>query len=137
MRRDESIYHQVSIDVPRTCPELALFKNDRVRQALTRVLYCWSIRRPASGYVQGINDLATPLLHVFLSQYLTADGGWLFSPQQLEAAEADAFWCLSKLLDSIQDNYTFNQAGIYRQISRLREIITRTDSTCLWQALTW
>ena len=41
--------------------------------------------------------------------------------------EADVFWCLSNLLDTIQDNYTFNQAGIHRQISLLRAIVLRMD----------
>ncbi|KAJ3316267.1 GTPase-activating protein, partial [Gonapodya sp. JEL0774] len=39
-------------------------------QALTRLLYCWAIRHPASGYVQGINDLATPFFLVFLGGYV-------------------------------------------------------------------
>jgi hypothetical protein len=30
----------------------------------------WAIRHPASGYVQGINDLATPFYQVFLSAYI-------------------------------------------------------------------
>ena len=42
-------------------------------QVFERVLYIWAIRHPASGYVQGINDLVTPFFVVFLSEYL-ADG---------------------------------------------------------------
>lgn len=34
---------------------------------------CRAIRHPASGYVQGINDLATPFIVVFLSEYLEND----------------------------------------------------------------
>ena len=30
----------------------------------------WSIRHPASGYVQGINDLAAPLILVYLSEHV-------------------------------------------------------------------
>jgi hypothetical protein len=41
--------------------------------------------------------------------------------------EADVYWCLSNLLDTIQDNYTFNQTGIHRQISLLRSIALRMD----------
>jgi len=37
---------------------------------LDRVLYIWAIRHPASGYVQGINDLVTPFITVFLSQFI-------------------------------------------------------------------
>jgi hypothetical protein len=29
------------------------------------------MRHPASGYVQGINDLAAPLILVFLSEYVS------------------------------------------------------------------
>ena len=31
----------------------------------------------------------------------------------LNDIEADAYWCLSKLLDNIHDHYTFSQPGIY------------------------
>ena len=37
---------------------------------LTRILFAWAVRHPASSYVQGINDLAAPLLLVFLSEYV-------------------------------------------------------------------
>jgi len=46
------------------------------------------------------------------------------SRQQLEA---DCFWCFSKLLDGIQDNYTFAQPGIQLRISSLKELISRID----------
>lgn len=39
-------------------------------KSLERVLYVWAIRHPASGYVQGINDLVTPFFEVFLSAYI-------------------------------------------------------------------
>ena len=42
-------------------------------EVFERILYIWAIRHPASGYVQGINDLVTPFFVVFLSEYL-ADG---------------------------------------------------------------
>ena len=42
--------------------------------------------------------------------------------------EADSFWCTSKLLDGIQDNYTFAQPGIQVKVNRLKELIKRIDS---------
>lgn len=39
-------------------------------QVFERILYIWAIRHPASGYVQGINDLVTPFFVVFLSEYI-------------------------------------------------------------------
>ena len=40
------------------------------QQIFERILYIWAIRHPASGYVQGINDLVTPFFVVFLSAYV-------------------------------------------------------------------
>lgn len=41
--------------------------------------------------------------------------------------EADSFWCTSRLLDGIQDNYTFAQPGIQMKVNALRELIKRID----------
>lgn len=75
------------------------------------------MRHPASGYVQGINDLAAPLILVFLTEYVNdLNQSNIYDIQEkdledmeqecLAQAEADTFWCLSKLIDDIQDNYT-------------------------------
>ena len=41
--------------------------------------------------------------------------------------EADSFWCLTKVLDGIQDNYTFAQPGIQLKVKQLEELIQRVD----------
>lgn len=101
------------------------------------------MRHPASAYVQGINDLAAPMVLVFLTAAVAerkkreldehnieetkeliaaaAQKVKLHNSKYLEmnleeinklkieeflAAEADAYWCLTKLVDDIQDNYT-------------------------------
>ena len=46
----------------------------------------------------------------------------------LAQAEADAFWCLSRLLDSVHDNYTFAQPGIQRMVFKLKELAARADA---------
>ncbi len=51
-------------------------------------------------------------------------------PDTLRTIEADSFWCFSKLLDSIQDNYTFAQPGIQLKVNALKDIISRVDSEC-------
>lgn len=45
----------------------------------------------------------------------------------LAAIEADTFWCLSKLLDGIQDNYISQQPGIQRLVKRMSELVKRID----------
>lgn len=49
------------------------------------------------------------------------------STDAITKVEADSFWCLTKLLDGIQDNYTFSQPGIQRQVAKLKELIHRID----------
>jgi hypothetical protein len=67
--QEQETLRQVLVDVPRTAPDVPLFRNERIKQSLTRILYIWAMRHPASSYVQGINDLATPLIVTFLSDY--------------------------------------------------------------------
>jgi hypothetical protein len=98
--------------------------------------------------VQGINDLVTPFFQVFLSAYIgrlslceivlqlnscsTDSDPEQFDPgllpeHVLNAIEADSFWCLSRLLDGIQDNYIFAQPGIQRSVRRMAELVARID----------
>ena len=56
------------VDVPRTAPDVQLFRDERIKKLLTRILYIWAMRHPASSYVQGINDLAMPLIITFLTE---------------------------------------------------------------------
>ena len=51
----------------------------------------------------------------------------LLPPSALEALEADSFWCLSKLLDGIQDNYIFAQPGITRAVKKMELLCKRVD----------
>lgn len=98
-----------------------------------------AIRHPASGYVQGINDLVTPFLVVFLSEYLDgAVDNWSISdlsPEKISKIEADCYWCLSKLLDGMQDHYTFAQPGIQRLVFKLKELVRRIDGKPLFLLL--
>lgn len=131
---EQETLRQVLVDVPRTMPEVALFHNDRVRRCLSRLLYIWAMRHPASSYVQGINDLATPLIAVFMSGYFGGkdclDGEVMgdVSDQMLEEIEADTYWCLTNLLAGIQDHYTSDQPGMQRMVMHLEELVKRIDA---------
>ncbi|PNF43903.1 TBC1 domain family member 22B [Cryptotermes secundus] len=134
--RDETrqdIYRQIHIDIPRMSPLIALFQQKTVQEMFERILFIWAIRHPASGYVQGINDLVTPFYVVFLQEVIPADGdldNWEVSSlpkEQRDIIEADSFWCLSKFLDGIQDNYIFAQLGIQHKVNQLKELIQRID----------
>lgn len=139
--QEQETLRQVLVDVPRTQPDIPLFRNDRVKRSLARLLYIWAMRHPASSYVQGINDLATPLLAVFLADYFDSDNskgnstvvldGHVMnhcSDERLQQVEADVYWCLTNLLAGIQDHYTADQPGVQRMVSRLEELVHRIDS---------
>uniref|UniRef100_A0A915EAT6 Rab-GAP TBC domain-containing protein n=1 Tax=Ditylenchus dipsaci TaxID=166011 RepID=A0A915EAT6_9BILA len=110
-------FRQIHIDIPRMCPLIPLFQQKLVQEIFER----------------GINDLVTPFFVVFLSEYIQDDVEvGTFDVAQLdrsamEVVEADSFWCVSALLDTIQDNYTFAQPGIQRKVQNLRELMSRVD----------
>eukprot|EP00438_Fugacium_kawagutii_P006620 Skav225492 [mRNA] locus=scaffold1821:17851:18558:+ [translate_table: standard] len=125
------ILRQIRLDIPRTSPGLPIFSHQRIQQLLERILFIWSVRHPASGYVQGINDLATPFVVVLLASELdcvpeeiNVDAA---GDDALEAVEAGAYWCLTKFLSDIQDHYTNGQPGIQQMVAKLREIVHRID----------
>lgn len=100
------------MDVPRTAPDVSFFQQEAMQTALRRLLYIWGVRHPASGYVQGVNDLVTPFLAVFLSeQFESPDmSTWQstsLSEEQLLNAEADSYWCLCKLVERCAHAYGF------------------------------
>jgi hypothetical protein len=130
------IYKQISVDVPRTMPEYKLFSYDRIRKMMLRLLYVWSMRHPASSYVQGFNDLCTPFIVIFLAQYMKIDYDTLdvsegdlyqLGEEVLLEVEADSYWCFTKMMDRVQNNYTHNQPGLTKMIKKMEEIIGLVD----------
>ena len=131
-------YKQIQKDIPRTMPESSLFQNEKVQFMLTRILYIWSLRHPASGYVQGFNDLCIPFLIVyFLEKFpkknidtiLKLDNNEFkeLSDEILDELETNVYYSLTKLLDRIQTNYTHNQPGINKMIKKMELIIQKVD----------
>jgi TBC1 domain family member 2 len=143
---DVTILHQIRVDVPRTSPGSHIFSvHSGAQISLERMLYVWAIRHPASGYVQGINDIAAAFYVLFMcdtlpnfdmNNFTSLSGQHLdtISAADYTNVEADTFWCLSKLVDGIQDYFTFAQPGIQRALFQLQELVHRIDQP-LWQHL--
>ena len=132
----QDTYRQIHIDIPRMSPVVSLFHQRTVQEIFERILYVWAIRHPASGYVQGINDLVTPFFLVFLQDFCAEKKDLCalnlskeLSAEDLLAIEADSYWCLSRVLDGIQDYYTFAQPGIQLKVKQLEELVRRVDSS--------
>lgn len=133
---DDGMWRQIHIDIPRMQPLIPIFQQPRVQVSFERILYIWSIRHPASGYVQGMNDLVTPFFLTYLSEY--CDNNQLQNVERFDISllddasllsiEADTYWSFGKLLDSIQNNYTHAQPGIQRLVKMLATVVSRVDA---------
>ncbi|XP_022242995.1 TBC1 domain family member 22B-like isoform X1 [Limulus polyphemus] len=130
----QETYRQIHIDIPRMSPLVPLFQQQLVQEIFERILYIWAIRHPASGYVQGMNDLVTPFFVVFLQELVPSGSEvetydvTLLPKGCLDIIEADSYWCLTKLLDGIQENYTFAQPGIQKKVNTLKDLMKRIDA---------
>lgn len=136
------ILREIEMDLPRTHPDLPVFHIAAVRNTMRRVLYVFGILNPVNNYVQGLNEILTPIVAVLLMGLLprTIDrspqiflnpdnlNGRLVT-QQWADSEADAFWMFSAIVEAICDNFTADQPGIFRRIVRLEEIVGLVDPT--------
>uniref|UniRef100_A0A8C0RZ64 TBC1 domain family member 22A n=1 Tax=Canis lupus familiaris TaxID=9615 RepID=A0A8C0RZ64_CANLF len=137
----QDTYRQIHIDIPRMSPE-ALILQPKVTEIFERILFIWAIRHPASGYVQGINDLVTPFFVVFMCEHIEEEDVDAADISRVPAevlrnVEADTYWCMSKLLDGIQDNYTFAQPGIQMKVKMLEELVSRIDGPGMADVNIW
>ena len=130
--KESVLFRQIRIDIPRTCfNSNKVFKDEMFSDLMQRVLYIWALRNPACSYVQGMNDLAIPILIVLLEGKYDRDINTISADQisQLSEVESDLYWLLSKLLQDLQDHYTDSQPGIQRMNQKLKGIIQRVDGS--------
>lgn len=68
--------------------------------------------------------LLTPVSHVFLAPDLLLLLLLLLPCQaMLLDVEADCYWCLCKLVEGIQDHYTYAQPGIQRAVFKIQGLV--------------
>lgn len=157
--KNEELLTQIDMDVLRTLPEghEKLFGNAAVKQSLSRVLLVWALDHPATGYFQGLNDLASPFFYSFLSFHSTyqigkpaffddvmndgEDQEWGnmemsqpdletgIVPGLLRRVEADAYWCLCAVLDSVEHLNAFSKCGVHGEImmTQLETLVKKID----------
>jgi hypothetical protein len=63
-----AILHQLNVDLPRHT--LSLYHHPGLRERLQRALFIWSVRHPATSYVQGFDDLVCVFYTTFLTERL-------------------------------------------------------------------
>lgn len=138
---NSTMLRQIDMDIPRTHPTIPVYHNPRVTDAMRRILYLFSAVHPDSGYVQGMNEILTPFIIVFLTEHLPPGSKLrktsaflqaesfdeILSEQQIANAEADSYWCFAELLSSILDNYTANQPGMHTRMSQVDCLLAILD----------
>lgn len=77
-----------------------------------------------------MNDICVPFLSLFILDYVKVQYNPYRAPRDLVARlvkngfyrkfEADSYYCFSKLLDGIMDNYTHNTPGINKSIEIIK-----------------
>ncbi|CCD15246.1 unnamed protein product [Trypanosoma congolense IL3000] len=136
------ILKQIRKDVHRLSAGVAYLSNKRVVLSLERCLYIWALRHPACGYVQGMDDFAIPFISVVLANRVcrakTVADLYTLDEEEVEALlsmevigeeewvstiEADTYWLVSYLLNSVQENFTYNQRGLHRMVQKLESVV--------------
>ena len=131
---------QIDMDLPRTHPQIPIFHSSEIRDAMRRILYIFGVLHPSKNYVQGMNEILTPILTVFFSHYFEeTDKNKLdiflsqksldkvLTLDQLRDAEADSFWTFTSVITSIGDSFVSDQPGIMKRIARLEAIVSKVD----------
>ncbi|KPA83156.1 putative GTPase activating protein [Leptomonas pyrrhocoris] len=137
---------QIRKDIPRMSGGRSYLRHPRVQGSIERILFIWSLRHPACGYVQGMNDLVVPFMAVVLAAHFcptrsitelhsyTADIlEELWSPtavpvtQWINELEAEVYWLTSYLLNVMQDNYTSSHEGITAMMRHLAAVVQAAD----------
>lgn len=148
--QERAIIHQIGLDLPRH--KLALYHIPLLVKPLERMLYIWSLRHPAVGYVQGMDDIIASFYLAFLADQLercglgpevwslvcttdekalsavlwTNDGP--LSEAMLRQAEADTYWCGGKVLAWAQDNFVHGLRGVHGMVLKLQDLMDKADS---------
>jgi len=106
-----SMIHQIEKDVKRTDRTLQWFKdeNSPYIKALDSILRTYGFFNFDLGYVQGMNDLLSPILVV------------------MEGSEHEAFWCFKAVMDRAAPNFYREQKALKHQMKQLCDILELID----------
>eukprot|EP00758_Cryptobia_borreli_P003163 Tbor_TRINITY_DN3570_c0_g1::TRINITY_DN3570_c0_g1_i1::g.2873::m.2873/K20360/TBC1D22, GYP1; TBC1 domain family member 2 len=112
--QEKEIIHQLELDLPRH--KLDWYHIEEFCKPLERTLYIWSLRHPAVGYVQGMDDIMSTFFMAFLVDLLC----------QLGKAKKDHQGLKNNLLSSFSWGGSSN---CHRTASDSSIAFQRTDST--------
>ncbi|XP_027169529.1 TBC1 domain family member 15 isoform X2 [Coffea eugenioides] len=102
--------HQIGLDVVRTDRILVFYETEKNQAKLWDILAVYSWFDGDIGYVQGMNDICSPMV-ILLDD------------------EADAFWCFERAMHRLRENFrcSTTSVGVQSQLSTLAQIIKTID----------
>ncbi|XP_054793726.1 GTPase-activating protein GYP7-like isoform X1 [Prosopis cineraria] len=102
--------HQIGLDVVRTDRALVFYESETNQAKLWDVLSIYTWLDDDIGYVQGMNDICSPMV------ILLED-------------EADSFWCFERAMRRLRENFrtSASSMGVQSQLSTLSQIIKIVD----------
>ncbi|KAI4338988.1 hypothetical protein MLD38_023981 [Melastoma candidum] len=102
--------HQIGLDVLRTDRALSFYESESNQAKLSDVLAVYSWVDSDIGYVQGMNDICSPMVMILED-------------------EGDAFWCFYHAMRKLRENFRSSDTslGVQSQLTTLSTIIQTVD----------
>lgn len=104
------LLHQIGLDVARTDRSLLFYETEANQAKLFDVLSVYAWLDNDIGYVQGMNDICSPLIILIEN-------------------EADCFWCFDRAMRRMRENFrcSASSMGVQSQLGTLSQIIKTVD----------
>ncbi|KAM0676423.1 GTPase-activating protein [Gurleya vavrai] len=109
---DNKIKHQIEIDIFRIDNSYKIIENTDYTKMYINILSLYASLRPAVGYVQGMSDILIPFVFTFVND-----------KDNNKYAESSIFYCFSRFIDNLQENYIDFQKGIIKNIKKMKGVI--------------
>ena len=142
MMSDESLRSEIAKDIERTNPELNWFNKSEHTEAMARILYVYARLNSGVRYVQGMNEILSPLWYVFATDKSSphASAADLDEDPEAEAkvagrnlanAEAETFFCFMALMSEIRELFISahdnGELGVRGVLMRYSRLLTRRE----------
>ncbi|PNY05303.1 TBC1 domain family member 15-like protein [Trifolium pratense] len=104
------LLHQIGLDVVRTDRALVFYEDEANQAKLWDVLSIYAWMDNDIGYVQGMNDICSPLVILIEN-------------------EADCYWCFDRAMRRMRENFrcTASSMGVQTQLGTLSQIMKTVD----------
>lgn len=111
---------------------LNLFRMECVQESIAKCMFVYCSKNEVE-YTSGLYNLLLPFYLVFISQFYPVDSTTFITPSEephesiLEIVEADAYWCLSALIDKMPDVVRNESMALNRMVDKIVEILSRSE----------